>query len=71
MKRSLFVPNRTQFTIMMTEDTPTATKVSVETVNQVYGVTLLTYPAWHDRRATDNSKALKIIDGIKAKSAKG
>lgn len=71
MKRKLLVPHRTEYTITIVEETPSASRVSIETVNQVYGVTLLTYPNWHDRKATDNSRALAILDGIKAKLAAG
>lgn len=68
MKRTFFItPHRTEFTITMTEETSASTHIAIETVNQVYGTTLLTYPNWHDRKAKDNSKALAILDGIKAK----
>lgn len=67
MRRSLLVPNRVQFTITMAESSPTSTEITVESVKQVYGVTLLTYPAWHDRKTTDNQQALAILEAVQAK----
>ena len=36
---------------------------------QVYGVTLLTYPDWHDRKAANNNEAVAILESLKAKSS--
>ncbi|HOE66253.1 MAG TPA: hypothetical protein PLO62_06980 [Candidatus Hydrogenedentes bacterium] len=68
-KRHLFVPHRTKYSITLQPISADATRLSIETVRQVYGVTLLTYPDWHDRKATDNKIAMDIIEGVKAKLA--
>lgn len=69
MKRhlKLFTPKRVKYTITVQEISSDSTKISIETLKQVYGVTLLTYPDWHDRKTTDNSEALTILDAIKAR----
>lgn len=61
------VPKRTKLTITLEEISVSATRVTVETVDQVYGVTLLTYPDWHDRKANGNEEAADILVGIQAK----
>jgi len=71
MKRQMYVgtPHRTKLTITLTQATANSTTVNIETVAQVYGVTLLTYPDWHDRQAADNKEAVAIIEQLKAKSS--
>lgn len=71
MKRQLYVgtPHRTKLTITLTPATANSTTVKIETVAQVYGVTLLTYPDWHDRKAADNKEAQAIIESLKAKAS--
>lgn len=49
VRRHLFVwPNRTQLTVTLEELSGDSTRVSVETLEQGYRVTLLTYPDWRD-----------------------
>lgn len=67
MRRHLLVPNRVQYTLTMHEMSGTSTDITIETVRQVYGVTLLTYPGWHDRKTTDNSQALAILKAVKTR----
>jgi hypothetical protein len=68
-KRQWYVKQRrTQYTIILEEVSATATRVTVETLDQVYGVTLLTYPDWHDRKTKDSSAALAILESIQAKA---
>lgn len=71
MSRTLYVftPRRTKLTITLEPATANSTTVKIETVAQVYGVTPLTYPDWHDRKTTDNKEAVAIIEALKAKSA--
>ena len=71
MKRQLhvFTPHRTKLTITLEEVSSDATKVTVETLDQVYGVTLLTYPDWHDRKTQDNQIAASILENLRAKLA--
>ena len=57
-------PRRSKYTITLEEVGPNRTAVDVETVGQVYGVTLLTYPDWHERPARETDTARGILDGI-------
>lgn len=66
-KRRGWTPQRTRFTILLEEVSSSSTRVTVETVRQVYGVTLLTYPGWHDRRMEDNTAALEILEALRQK----
>ena len=68
-RRRLFVPNRVQYTVVLEPASPDTTKVVIETMKQVYGVTLLTYPDWHDRKTQDNSTALEIIERLEASTS--
>lgn len=70
MHRAFFVvPRRIKYTVSLTSISESVTELKIETVKQVYGVTLLTYPTWHDRRATDNAAAREIIAAVQAKLA--
>jgi len=69
MKRNLFlVPSRTKYTVTLETADNSTTQVTVETVNQVFGVTLLTYPGWFDRKTTDHSRAQEIIQALQGKA---
>jgi len=68
MKRHRFlVSKRVQYTLTLRSVSDDETQITIETVRQVYGVTLLTYPGWHDRKTTDHEEALALLDAIKAK----
>jgi hypothetical protein len=69
MKRALglFTPSRVKYTVQLEPVSNDATRVKIETVNQVYGVTLLTYPDWHDRKAKSNEVALALLDAVQGK----
>lgn len=72
MKRVLWAqPRRTKFTIDLAEKSPNETAISIESIRQVYGVTLLTHPNWHDRKQTDPAPAQALLEGIHAKLAEG
>ena len=62
--RYWFVPNRTQHTVTLEEVSPASTRVTVDTVNQVYGVTPLTYPDWHDRPARDPEEGTLLLQAL-------
>lgn len=67
MKRTLLVqPHRTQYTIELTPVSSAETTVYIEAVKQVYGVTLLTYPGWHDRPAKDPEATQTILSAVQA-----
>ncbi len=59
-----FTPHRTQINITLEEVSSQATKITIETLDQVYGVTLLTYPGWHDRKTSDHALAQEILAEI-------
>jgi len=65
----LFTPRRVQYTLDLAKTTEQETLVRVEAVRQVYGVTLLTYPGWHDRKTKDNKGAEAILQALQAKAA--
>ena len=68
MKRILWAqPRRTKFTIDLVEKSPQETAISIESIRQVYGVTLLTHPNWHDRKQADPGPAQALLEGIRAK----
>ncbi len=66
-ERRRFVPQRTQFTIEITEVTPDSTRVTIESAFQVYGVKPLTYPGWHYRPTEDLTETEAILAGIQEK----
>ena len=69
MKRDLLVaPKRVQFTIAVEPVSETSTKVTIEALKQAYGVTLLTYPGWRDRKTTDLTEAQTLLKAIEAKA---
>jgi hypothetical protein len=65
MKRNLFlVPTRIKYTVALESLSDSSTKVTVDAVRQVYGVTLLTYPNWHDRKTTDGTLKDDILSAL-------
>lgn len=60
----IFRPKRTQLTISLERVAAETTKVNIETVRQVYGSTLMTYPDWHDRQAKDDEAARHILEAV-------
>lgn len=60
-------PKREKYTIDVIPVSDSETRVVVEGVRQIYGVTLLTYPGWHDRKLTDNTQARALLDAVAAK----
>jgi hypothetical protein len=63
--RTWLTPARVKHVIVLEEQSPERTRVAIESVRQVYGVTLLTYPGWHDRKTDDNALAVELLDAIK------
>ena len=58
-------PRRAKFTIRLEELGAESTSVSVDSVEQVYGVKPLTYPDWHDRESVDNATAIAILEAVR------
>lgn len=69
MKRRFFVPGRIRYTIELSEISDSETGINIETLKEVYGVTLLTYPDWHARKTSDNAESMAILQAIQAKVA--
>lgn len=68
MRRNLVLtPHRTKYTLCIETVSDNATQLTAEAVKQVYGVTLLTYPGWHDRKLTDNTELQDIVQAVEAK----
>jgi hypothetical protein len=70
-ERRLFVPHRTQITINLTEITPDSTRIEIETIDQEYGVKLLTYPGWHARQTEETPETDALIAAIQGKAGGG
>ncbi len=64
-----FKPRRVQYTIELEAVSDHETAIYVETLQQVYGVTPLTYPDWHDRKTEDDTQARVLLDAIQARLA--
>jgi len=58
-------PRRVKITIQLEELGPESTRLSVDSVEQIYGVKLLTYPDWHDRESVDNELAITILEAVR------
>jgi hypothetical protein len=72
MHRFLLVqPRRIKYTVEVKPVDADQTSISVQAVRQVYGVTLLTYPDWHDRKMKDESAPAKLVEAVQAKIAGG
>lgn len=65
--RRLLQPQRVKYTINLTVLSESETQVDIEAVKQVYGVTLLTYPDWHDRKLSEDAGVQQILDQLQAK----
>lgn len=66
--RLLFVqPHRVKYTIELTPAGDRETDIHIEAVRQVYGVTLLTEPGWHDRKLKDERATQRLADAILAR----
>ncbi len=61
----IVTPRRVKFTIRIEELGTESTTISVDSVEQVYGVTPLTYPDWHDRESVDNETAIAILEAVR------
>lgn len=66
-KRRLLQPNRYQYTFQLDEISANETRVALDTRKQTYGVTLLTYPGWHDRKTEDSPESQALLDAIQAR----
>lgn len=70
-QRRPFKTRRIQYTVELEPVSDSETSIYIETIRQKYGVTLMTYPDWHDRKATDATKSERLAESIKAWVANG
>ena len=68
-KRRLLQPNRYQYTFQLEEVSANETRIALDTRKQAYGVTLLTYPGWHDRKTEDSPESQALLDAIVARAS--
>lgn len=66
-KRRLLQPQRVKYTVNLSPVSEKETQVQIEAVKQVYGVTLLTYPDWHDRKLAEDKGVQEILDAVQKK----
>lgn len=66
-KRHYLQPKRYQYTFDLEAISDKETRVALDTRKQSYGVTLLTYPGWHDRKTTEAPDAQPLLDAIQAR----
>lgn len=71
MKRRYLQPNRYQYTFELEAISENETRIGLDTRKQRYGVTLLTYPGWHDRKTPNDPESQALLDAIAAKVAAG
>ena len=69
MKRRFYQPTRIKYTIELASASSEETLVYCETLRQKYGVTLLTYPDWHDRKTNDEEPTQALLAALRAKLA--
>ncbi len=65
----LVQPRRIKYTIEVKSVDQEQTSISVDAVRQIYGVTLLTYPDWHDRKLNDEKATDKLFEAIQGEIA--
>ncbi|HOV33579.1 MAG TPA: outer membrane protein assembly factor BamC [Candidatus Hydrogenedens sp.] len=66
-KREWMQLNRVKYEINLGQVNSEETKIYISAVRQVYGVTLLTNPDWHDRKIKGTTKSEEIITKIAEK----
>ncbi len=67
-KRKWLQLNRVKYEVRLGSVNSEETRVFISAVKQVYGVTLLTNPDWHDRKITGKTKSDDIINKILEKT---
>ena len=67
-KRRFLQPNRYQYTFQLEAVSENETRIALDTRKQTYGVTLLTYPGWHDRKTADSPESQALLDAIQARA---
>jgi hypothetical protein len=67
-KRHFLQPKRYKYTFELESISDTETRIALDTRKQAYGVTLLTYPGWHDRKTPDAPESQALLDAIQARA---
>lgn len=70
-KRRFLQPNRFKYTFDLEAISDTETRIALDTRKQSYGVTLLTYPGWHDRKTAEAPESQALLDAIQARISSG
>ena len=65
-ERKRVVPKRVRYTLLLDAVSEHETTIHVEAVQQAYGVTLLTYPGWHDRKAKGDNGAGDLVTALRS-----
>lgn len=68
-RRKLIFPRRSRLSVTLVSVSSTTTRVTVETVEQKYQVSLLTYPGWHEGKDADSALGLALLDAVEAQIA--
>ncbi len=67
-KREWMQLRRVKYEIQLGAVNSEETRIFISAVKQIYGVTLLTNPDWHDRKITGKTKSEDIINKIMEKT---
>jgi hypothetical protein len=62
-----FTPERIEFSVQVRPLTSERTAITVEAVRQVYGVTLMTYPDWHDRPLEQDERIAELLARVRSR----
>ncbi len=65
----LVQPRRIKYTVEVKTVDPEQTAITVDAVRQIYGVTLLTYPDWHDRKLKDEKATAELFEAVQGELA--
>ena len=66
-KRKWFQPKRIKYTFNIQTLAEGGTRVEAAAFHQIYGVTPLTYPGWHDRKTNEGESAANLLEAIAQK----
>ena len=65
-RRKLIFPRRSRLSVTLVAVSSTTTRITVETLEQKYQVSLLTYPGWHEGKDADSARGLALLDAVEA-----
>ncbi len=65
-RRKRIFPRRSRLNVTLVAVSSTTTRVTVETQEQRYQVSLLTYPGWREGKDADSARGLALLDAVEA-----